>query len=104
MPNPSAKNTRDRRPIMILIDLLGRKWVMRILWELNSGSCTFRELQHRCGDISPTMVNRRLKELTAYHLVEKIKPAGYRLTHLGSELIGLFEPVDAWVKEWEKTL
>lgn len=95
---------RGQRPIVLLIDLLGKKWMMRILWELNQGPCTFRELQSRCGDISPTMVNKRVKELLEVNLLQKQKPSGYCLSPLGVELIELFDPVNAWASKWSKTL
>jgi DNA-binding HxlR family transcriptional regulator len=95
---------QHERPIMILIDLLGKKWVMRILWEMNQGPCTFRELQKRCGGTSPTIINRRIKELTDFNLIMKRQPRGYELTDLGIELIELFYPLNEWVKKWEKTL
>ncbi len=89
---------------MILIDMLGRKWTLRILWELVQGTGTFRELQSRCGEISPTIINKRLKELVEANLVMKIKPNGYQLTKSGDELVDLFDPLNAWIKKWEKTL
>ena len=89
---------------MVLIDLLSRKWLMRILWELTDGACTFRELQSKCGNISPTIVNKRIKELVEANLVQKIKPSGYQLTQLGTELIQLFAPVNDWSKKWKKAL
>ncbi len=88
------------RPIMQLIDLLGTKWMMRILWEMNSGPCTFRELQDRCGGISPTMINNRMKDLIAENLVDKDSPSGYQLTELGKELVLLFSPLNQWAEEW----
>ncbi len=95
-------NIDSKRPIMLLIDLLSRKWLMRIIWELREGSTTFRILQNKCGEISPTIVNKRLKELLAAKLICKTKPAGYRLTPLGEELMELFNPVNDWVKRWEQ--
>jgi DNA-binding HxlR family transcriptional regulator len=88
------------RPIMQLIDLLGTKWIMRILWEMNSGPWTFRELQDRCGGISPTMINSRMKDLIAENLVDKDSPSGYKLTVLGKELVMLFSPLNQWAEEW----
>ncbi len=92
-----------QRPIMVLIDLLGRKWLMRILWELRDHTCTFRELQNRCGNISPTIVNKRVKELVEANLVVKAKPNGYRLTPLGVELVDLFGPINKWTGKWKNT-
>lgn len=92
--------TTSKRPITELIDLLGRKWVLRILWELNLGACTFRELQARCGDISPTTINKRIKELCSANLVIKSKDSGYNLSPHGKELITLFEPINDFSKRW----
>jgi hypothetical protein len=40
---------------MALLDLLGRRWALRVLWELRDGEAlTFRELQARCGGVSST--------------------------------------------------
>ena len=40
--------------MMALLDLLGRRWTLRILWELRDGSApTFRELRDRLGALAP---------------------------------------------------
>ncbi|MEC8427843.1 MAG: helix-turn-helix domain-containing protein [Pseudomonadota bacterium] len=88
-----------QRPIVELIDLLGKKWVMRIIWELKDDQCTFRELQSRCGDISPTIINRRIKELSGSRLVEKAD-SGYQLTKHGHELLELFTPINEFAQRW----
>jgi len=33
-PGRPVRGSRTGRPIMALLDLLGRRWVLRILWEL----------------------------------------------------------------------
>ena len=48
------------RPLMVLLDLLGRRWALRVLWELRDARATFRALQERC-DVSPTVLTKRLK-------------------------------------------
>jgi len=49
---------------MAVLDLLGRRWALRILWELrNEPAATFRELQTRCGGVSSSVLNQRLHEL-----------------------------------------
>lgn len=35
-------------PIVAALDLLGRRWILRILWELRSGPMGFRALQALC--------------------------------------------------------
>jgi DNA-binding HxlR family transcriptional regulator len=92
------------RPIVQLIDLLGKKWVLRILWELNEKPCTFRELQSRCGDLSPTIINTRIKDLCSAKLVSKTPDTGYTLSDNGKELIELFYPINDFAQRWTKVL
>lgn len=96
----SEVEEKSTRPIMQLIDLLGTKWIMRILWEMNTGPCTFRQLQERCGGISPTMINNRMKDLIVANLIDKDSPSGYQLTDLGKELVILFSPLNQWAEQW----
>jgi len=88
---------------MVLFDLLGRRWAMGIIWNLSEQQCTFRELQTRCGSISPTVLNTRLKELRTAGLVISAKN-GYALTATGEELFERLEPLGDWAIEWTPTL
>lgn len=97
-------STNSRRPIMILIDLLGKKWMLRVLWELQQSPCTFRQLQARCGDISPTTINNRIKELHKTGLVNKSTEHGYSLSEQGAELITLFLPINQFSERWAEHL
>ena len=89
---------------MALLDLLGRRWALRALWELREGeSLTFRELQARCGNVSSSVLNDRLRELREAHIIATPSSGGYRLTQEGRELLGALEPVDAWAKRWARS-
>jgi len=96
-----VRGSRTGRPIMVLLDLLGRRWVLRIVWELRAEPKRFRELQDLIG-ASPTIVNGRLAELREAKLVELDAESGYRLTALGKELLRLFLPLQAWSEKWAK--
>ena len=96
-----VRGSRTGRPIMVLLDLLGRRWALRILWELREASLRFRELQDLIG-ASPTIVNTRLAELREAKLVELDESTGYRLTALGRELLQLFLPLHVWSEKWVK--
>ncbi|MFI5000725.1 MAG: winged helix-turn-helix transcriptional regulator [Reyranellales bacterium] len=98
-----VRGSRTGRPIMVLLDLLGRRWVLRIVWELREEPRRFRELQDAIG-ASPTIVNGRLAELRAARLVELDPDSGYRLTTLGKELLRLFLPLHVWSEKWAKSL
>ena len=80
-----VKGSRTGQPIMVLFDLLSRRWAMGVLWNLADGPRTFRDLQARCGSASPTVLNTRLKELRDVGLVEKTT-GGYALSGTGREL------------------
>ena len=57
-----VRGSTTGRPIMVLLDLLGRRWTLRIVWELRDEPRRFRELQAAIG-ASPTIINTRLGEL-----------------------------------------
>ncbi|MBL6447983.1 helix-turn-helix transcriptional regulator [Fulvivirga sp. 29W222] len=84
---------------MALFDLLGRSWAMGVIWNLNRGPCTFRELQTRCNMVSLTTLNSRLKELTEAYLIERCLE-GYQLTSSGEELFSLLSPLGKWSGKW----
>ena len=96
-----VRGSRTGRPIMVLLDLLGRRWTLRILWELRSGPLSFRALQNACEQVSPSVMNDRLRELRAAKLVELRQPEGYALTQRAEELGDLLVPMDDWAKRWK---
>lgn len=96
-----VRGSRTGRPIMALLDLLGRRWALRIVWELRDRPCRFRELQDAIG-ASPTIINTRLAELREARLVALDAEAGYRLTALGDELLRLMLPLHQWAENWAK--
>ena len=89
---------------MALLDLLGRRWTMRILWELRGDSPhTFRELQSLCDDISSSVLSSRLRELSDAGLVTHTGD-GYALTDQGRSLQDRLLPLDAWANFWAANL
>ena len=40
-----VRGSTTGRPIMALLDLLGRRWTLRIVWELREEPKRFRELR-----------------------------------------------------------
>lgn len=88
---------------MALLDLLGRRWALRIGWELRDRSLSFRELRSACDDMSPSVLNQRLAELRQAGIVD-LSDDGYALTPEGNELIDLLAPVSAWAKRWARRI
>lgn len=86
---------------MVLLDALGRRWALRILWELRDASLNFRELRAACDDISPSVLNQRLAELRELALVDH-DDDGYHLSDEGRQLGALLLPLDAWARRWAR--
>ncbi len=87
---------------MALLDLIGRRWALRVIWELRSEPATFRELRERCGGLSPTVLNARLKELRETGIVELSPDAGYGLTTDGASLLHALAPLERWARTWRQ--
>src|SRR5947199_1653282 len=97
MPGRPVRGSRTGRAEMALLDLLGRRWALRVLWELRDGQqLTFRELQERCGGVSSSVLNVRLTEVRAADVVTVAASGGYALTDEGRELLTALAPLDAW--------
>ena len=89
---------------MRLLDLLGRRWLMRVIWELRGEPLGFRELQAACGGMSPSVLNQRLAELVKAQIAEAHKDGRYQLTARGKQLLKLFGPLNRWAESWAKRL
>jgi DNA-binding HxlR family transcriptional regulator len=87
---------------MALLDLLGRRWALRMLWELRESPATFRDLQVRCDSVSPTVLNTRLHELRAAGILELEPELGYRTTPQGAQLLAALMPLQSWATTWAK--
>ena len=103
-PAPSAgkavRGSRTGRPIMALLDLLGRRWTLRILWELREQSLTSRALREACDDASPTVIQSRVAELREAGWLELNLAGGYGLTAGGRELLATLTPLHAFAERW----
>lgn len=98
-PGSPVRGSKTGKPIMALLDLIGRTWSLGIVWQLHQQSLTFRELQAKCDGISPTLLNTRLKELRAVSIVTK-SVKGYTLTLVGEELMAVIYPLGDWSLHW----
>jgi DNA-binding HxlR family transcriptional regulator len=88
---------------MALFDLLGRRWALRLLWELRDGPETFRALQGRCDGMSPSVLNQRLAELRDAGIVAHEPGSGYALTLLGQSLVAALAPLHDWATRWARS-
>ena len=102
MTKRRVRGSRTGRPVMALLDLLGRRWTLRIVWELREDrALTSRALRTACDEASPTVLNDRLKELREAGFVVSGE-AGYALTPLGKELAAQVMPLHRFAEKWGK--
>ncbi len=85
---------------MAALDLFGRRWNLRIIWELQHGPVGFRALQQRCDNMSSSVLRQRLTELVEAHLVEQQPDAAYALTEFGRGAHRALRPLARWSDEW----
>ena len=103
MKKRAVRGSASGRPIMALLDLLGRRWALRIVWELRDDrSLTSRALRTACDEASPTVLQARLSELREAGFIELVASDGYRLTGLGKDLAENFLPLYRFAERWSK--
>lgn len=85
---------------MALLDLLGRRWTLRLLWELREERLGFRALQNRCDVMSPSVLSQRLSELQEAGIIQQNEQAYYMLTQEGVLLLHSLAPLNDWALRW----
>ncbi len=89
---------------MAAMDLLGRRWTLRVLWELRAGPVGARALLAACEGLSSSVLYERLRDLTDASLVVQKDGGEYDLTKLGRELGDSLQPLDAWARRWSEAV
>ncbi|MFD7678904.1 winged helix-turn-helix transcriptional regulator [Streptomyces sp. NPDC060187] len=89
---------------MAALDLFGRRWSLRILWELRAGPLGFRPLQKRCDDMSSSVMRQRLTELLDAEVIHQLPDSRYELTPLGQEGRQALDLVARWAERWAAAL
>jgi DNA-binding HxlR family transcriptional regulator len=99
-PGRPARGTRTGRPLLVVFDLLGRRWALRVLWELREEHLGFRALQERCEGMSSSVLRDRLVELVGAGLLETDDAGRYGLSRHGHDLLHALRPLSSWAEEW----
>jgi DNA-binding HxlR family transcriptional regulator len=87
---------------MAALDLLGRRWTLRVLWELRNEAVGPRALLGRCDGLSSSVLYRRLRDLEEAGLAARQDEGSYALTSLGQELSAAIAPLDQWSRKWAR--
>jgi DNA-binding HxlR family transcriptional regulator len=102
-PGRAVRGSTSGRPIMALLDLLGRRWALRVLYELHqAGALGFAEMAARADGISPSVLSQRLRELCDAGLVVAQGDGRYAPGADAAELSRVLLDLDAWAKRWAR--
>ena len=88
------------------LNVLGQKWVLRIVRVLGDRTQRFCELQDALGGANSATLSQRLKLLEDEGLIERravsaVPPwVEYSLTEKGSDLSGALDGIDLWAERW----
>jgi DNA-binding HxlR family transcriptional regulator len=87
----------SEREVEGALDLLGRRWALRLVWELRRSTLSFSELRERTG-ISPSVLSARLGELVGADVLERGADRRYRLSGRGRELARILYELNRWAE------
>ncbi len=90
-------------PVAKAMELLDERWTLLVIRELLAGSRRFNELRRGLPRMSPTLLSRRLHQLTVAGVVQRHTvgtDVQYLLTPAGHELRPVVEGLGAWGVRW----
>jgi DNA-binding HxlR family transcriptional regulator len=88
-------------PISLACEILEPRWTIQILTELWNGSTRFNDIRKGVGNISTALLSRRLKEMEASGLVERVEDkATGTIDYFRTEKAINLEPAMNALAEW----
>jgi DNA-binding HxlR family transcriptional regulator len=90
-------------PVAKAMELFDERWTLLIVRELVLGSEHFNDLRRGLPRISPTLLSKRLHQLTVAGIVERTANGSnvcYVLTPAGRDLESVVESLGAWGSKW----
>jgi DNA-binding HxlR family transcriptional regulator len=100
LPGRPVRGSSTGRPMMAALDLLGQRWTLRVVWELQQQPSGFRELRRRTDDMSSSVLATRLRRLREAGIVATDADGAYHLTDLGRGLGPALDPLRTWAEQW----
>jgi DNA-binding HxlR family transcriptional regulator len=93
-------------PLAQASQLLCERWTLLVVRELVAGSTRFSELKKGVPLMSPTLLSKRLKQLSDAGVITKSGAGAktvYQLTQAGRELTPIVQLLGAWGHRWVQT-
>lgn len=102
MPSQKTADTLPACPVETTLSLIGDKWKVLILRDLEPGTKRFGELQRSIGGVSQKVLTAQLRDMEASGLVHRevyaeVPPrVEYSLTELGHSLRPVLDALQQW--------
>ena len=90
-------------PVAKAMELLDERWTMLVIRELLLGSRHFNDIRRGVPKMSPSLLSKRLRDLTRAGIVERRdqgRQVAYGLTAAGMELAPVVDQLGAWGMRW----
>jgi DNA-binding HxlR family transcriptional regulator len=94
-------------PVAKAMELLDERWTVLVVRELIASSRHFNDLRRGLPRMSPTLLSRRLQQLTTAGLIERRQfgpEVEYTLTPAGEELEPIIRALGVWGTRWIPSL
>jgi len=90
-------------PVAKAMELFDERWTLLVVRELVLGSERFNDLRRGLPRMSPTLLSKRLHQLTAAGIVRRLEDGAdvrYVLTPAGRDLEAVVDALGAWGTRW----
>lgn len=108
MGNVKNKKSQKSCTIREVLDIIGGKWAMPIIYRLSKGKMRFKELERSIEGINTRMLVKELKNMEANGIVSRkvfatVPPTvEYELTNMGKKLLPSIDSLHKWGQEFIK--
>ena len=106
MENKNAKKSEHKCSLKDVLDIIGGKWAMPIIYNLSKGKLRFMEIERTVTGINTRMLVKELKNLEANGIVTRtvfatVPPTvEYELTNKGEKLLPSIRYLHEWGQEY----
>lgn len=106
--NPVIKKTAKSCSIKEVLDIIGGKWALPIIFNLSKGKMRFKELERSVEGINTRMLVKELKNMEANRIITRkvyatVPPTvEYELTLIGRKLLPSIHSLHKWGQEFIK--
>jgi DNA-binding HxlR family transcriptional regulator len=106
MKNKNEKKSEHKCSLKDVLDIIGGKWAMPIIYILSKGKMRFKELERSIEGINTRMLVKELKNMEANGILNRevfatVPPTvEYTLTNKGEKLLPSIESLYKWGQEF----